>query len=111
MFAGWCIERDLVCLPAAPETVAPFVDEKAGARAPATVRRYVASIAHLHRAAEVSDPTKTMPVRHALRRMHRTDGRRQEQAPGLTLELRNRLIDHNPATLRGLRDAALLAIA
>jgi site-specific recombinase XerD len=52
-----------------------------------------------------------MLVRHALRRMHRTDGRRQEQAPGLTLEVRNRLIDHTPATLRGLRDAALLAIA
>mgnify|MGYP006282148775 CR=1 FL=1 len=111
VFASWCIERDLACLPAAPETVARFVDEKAGARAPATVRRYVASIAHLHRAGEVSDPTKTMPVRHALRRMHRTHGRRQEQAPGLTLELRNRLIDHAPATLRGLRDAALLAVA
>ena len=44
------------------------------------MRRYVASIAHLHRAAELQDPTKSETVKLALRRMARAKGTRQRQA-------------------------------
>ena len=49
IFAAWCAGRGAAALPASPETVAAFVEAMAETRAPATVRRYVASIAVLHR--------------------------------------------------------------
>ena len=45
IYAAWCTERGVPALPASAETIAAFVDAMAKARAPATVRRYVASIA------------------------------------------------------------------
>ena len=47
----------------------------------------------------------------ALKRMYREKGRRQKQAHGITLEIRNRLLDSLPDTVRGARDKALLAVA
>ena len=49
LFNGWCAERAAQALPARAETVAAFVDDMARSRAPATVRRYVASIDRVHR--------------------------------------------------------------
>ena len=51
IYAAWCAERGLRALPAGPETVTAFVDAMAETRKPATVRRYVASVAAAHRAA------------------------------------------------------------
>ena len=39
IYGAWCAARGLGALPAAPETVAAFVDAMAETRAPATVRR------------------------------------------------------------------------
>ena len=50
VYAAWCRERRLAPLPADPGTIAAFVHAMAETRAPATVRRYVASIAVAHRA-------------------------------------------------------------
>ena len=50
IYAAWCRERGVVALPAEAETLAAFVDAMAASRAPATVRRYVFSIAFAHRA-------------------------------------------------------------
>ena len=87
IYAAWCTARGVRALPAAPETVAAFVDAMAERRAPATVRRYVASITLAHRALECEATLKSAPVRLALKRMHRARGRRQTQAQGLTLGL------------------------
>jgi site-specific recombinase XerD len=111
VFAAWCAEHGHAYLPASPETLVAFVDAQAQDKAPATVRRYVSSIGHLHRAAGLDDPTKAEEVKLALKRMHREKGRRQKQAAGVTLELRNRMLDHAPTTVKGLRDRALLAVA
>ena len=75
-----------------PETVAAFVDAKAELRAPATVRRYVTSIAIAHRALGLEKTIKSPPVQLALKRMHRRKGRRQDQATGLTWPRRQRLL-------------------
>ena len=93
------------------ETIAAFVDAMAKVRAPATVRRYVASIAAAHRAIGLGKTARSEPVRRALQRMHRRKGRRQEQAKGLTGALRERLLEVPGDGLIDARNRALLAVA
>lgn len=71
IYAAWCNELGLAVMPASPATVAAFVDEMAHVRAPATVRRYVASIAAAHRAVGCGRIVRSAAVRLALQRMHR----------------------------------------
>ena len=56
IWAAWCAERNVSALPAEPAVVVAFVDAQAKIKSPATVRRYIATIAHMHRAAELADP-------------------------------------------------------
>ena len=57
IFAAYCRSRQLSALPATPETVAGFVLHcKEMGKKPATVRRYLSTIARLHRAAELFNP-------------------------------------------------------
>ena len=111
IFAAWCGGRGLRALPASPESVATFVDAMAELRAPATVRRYVTSIAIAHRIVGCGNAAKSEPVRLALKRMHRRKGRRQDQAAGLIWPLRNRLLDAAGGRLIDDRNRALLAMA
>ena len=71
LFADWCRERGRCSFPADVDTVTAFVDAMAKVKAPATVRRYVASIAHQHRAGKVDPKSgagrrgRTCPQAHA----------------------------------------------
>ncbi|GJG89501.1 hypothetical protein tb265_46820 [Gemmatimonadetes bacterium T265] len=120
----WCRAARRLPLPARADDVTAFVDAHATTRAPATLRRYVASVAALHRAAGVPDPTKAEDVRLALTAASRAwadaraaagQGTRQRQAAGLT----ERAVAHilasydadGPARLIDLRDVALLLVA
>ena len=124
VWTTWCREQRRLPLPARPADVAAFVDAFAAERAPATVRRYLASVAALHRAARLTDPTKDEDVRLALAAATRAwadqreaAGRtsRQRQAPGLT----ERAVAHvlasygatGPTRLIDRRDVALLLAA
>ena len=111
IYAAWCAEHGMRALPATPETVAAFVDAKAEVRAPATVRRYVTSLAIAHRALGLEKTFKSPPVQFALKRMHRKKGRRQDQATGLTWPLRQRLVEAAGDRLIDDRNRALLAVA
>ena len=111
IYAAWCGERGVPALPARAETIAAFVDAMAKLRAPATVRRYVASIAAAHRALGLGKTAGSEIVRRALQRMHRRKGRRQEQAEGLTGALRERLLEVPGDGLIDARNRALLAVA
>ncbi len=111
LFAAWCRERGLAALPASAATVAAFVDHMAATRAPATVRRYVASIATAHKALGRGKTLRSGAVRLALLRMHRRKGRRQAQAHGLTWPLRQRLLEASGERLIDARNRALLAVA
>ena len=111
LFAAWCAARSVPALPASAETLAAFVDAMARERAPATVRRYVASIAAAHRAMGLEKTTRSEPVRRALARMHRRKGRRQAQAEGLTFALLERLMEATGDTLIDARNRAMLAVA
>ena len=79
VFTAWCAGESLEPVPADPETVAGFLDAH-GDRAPATLRRYVSSIAHLHTAAGVTSPTRAVVVALAIKRHSRANGTRQKQA-------------------------------
>ena len=111
IYAAWCADRGLSALPAGAETVAAFVDAMAETRKPATVRRYVASIAVAHKAVGYGKTLENPMVGLALKRMHRSKGRRQAQAKGLTWPLRNRLLDAAGGRLIDDRNRALLAVA
>ena len=111
IYEEWCEQRGERALPAKPETIAAFVDAMAELRAPATVRRYVASIAVAHRAVGREETLKSPLIQLALKRMHRRKGRRQEQAHGLTWPLRKRLLEAAGDRLIDDRNRALLAVA
>ena len=111
IYGAWCRENAVAALPATPRTVAAFVEAMAKLRAPATVRRYVTSIAAAHRALGMGATTRSEPVRRALQRMHRRKGRRQTQAEGLTWALRERLLAATGDGLVDARNRALLAFA
>ena len=80
-------------------------------RAPATVRRYVASIAIVHRVVGFGKTVSSPLVRLAVQRMHRRKGRRQGQVQGLTSPLRQRLLEAAGDRLIDVRNRALLAVA
>ena len=110
IFAAWCRRHYRAEFPASATTVVAFVDEMARVKSPATVRRYVSSIAALHKALRQTSPLESAAVRFTLQRMHRRRGRRQAQVQGLTWPLRNRLLEAAGDRLIDARNRALLAL-
>jgi site-specific recombinase XerD len=119
IFAGWCRDQGVTWLPATPQTVAGFVAAMAAqGRAPATVQRYLASIALWHSAAELANPCAALLVKMARKAHLRAVNKRQKQAAPLgeaevsALEERLVLPAADPdARLAALRDRALLRVA
>ena len=111
IFTGWCTRERRRALPAAPKTVAAFIDAMAASKAPATVRRYVSSVATFHRAAAVANPCEAQAVKLALKRLHRERGRAQAQAEPLNDVRVARMLAAAGSTLRDQRNKALLTLA
>ena len=61
IFASWCRQHLRAALPASAATVVAFIDDMARVKAPATVRRYVSSIATLHKALRHTNPLEQRP--------------------------------------------------
>src|SRR4051812_48307919 len=56
-FAGWCAERGVCSLPAAPSTVAEYLTERANAgKSMATLASCMAAITWVHKRAELLSP-------------------------------------------------------
>jgi integrase len=98
-------------MPANADLVVAFVDAMAAIKAPATVRRYVSSIAAFHRAADVTNPCAAQAVKLALKRMHNTKGRAQQQAAPLNEGQVRKLLEARGSRLRDIRNRALLVLA
>jgi integrase/recombinase XerD len=109
-FEEWCAERGAASLPASPEVIAAYVVALSTERTPATIGRRVAGIARVHRLFGYPNPASSDIVALAVRRMHRTRGRRQRQAAGLTADLKAMLLAAADNDLLGLRDKALIAV-
>jgi len=110
-FTAWCVAAGLTALPASPDTLVRYVDALAGHKAPATIRRYLSSIATFHRAARLDNPCAAIEVGLALKRLHREQGRAQVQAAPLIRSLVDRLMAAAGPDMKGRRDRALLALA
>jgi site-specific recombinase XerD len=110
VFTDWCIAEGRSSLPATPETVAAFVEAMARNRKPATIRRYVSTVAHTHAAVGIPDPTKTVEVRATLRRIAKRLGVRQAQAKGIGEAEVDRVLAATGDSLADLRDVALLLV-
>jgi site-specific recombinase XerD len=111
VFTAWCDQQGCVAMPARPDVVVAFIDAMSAIKAPATVRRYVSSIATFHRAAEVANPAETQKVKLALKRMHKARGRAQQQAGPLNEGLVRKLLEVRGNRLRDIRNRALLVLA
>lgn len=133
-WVDWCLFRGFSSLPSEPAAVVAFIEDQALSKAPATIARYIQTIAHMHRAAGIEPPTRALVVALALRRMRREKGVAQRQAKPLGASavrtiIRATLEDLEPprrraksktkperkgeaqARARAFRDAALLALA
>lgn len=111
IYGSWCRDHALAVLPATPATVVAFIEAMSLEKAPATVRRYVSSIATLHWTFQEKNPAHNPAVKFALQRMHRKMGRRQAQVLGITFSLRNRLLKASGNRLIDARNRAILAVA
>ena len=109
-FQAWCSERDFDWLPAAPATIAGFIDDQARDMAIATIKHRIDALKFAHRMADLPSPTENSAVRLALRRAWRSKPRRPAQALGLTADLLQKMVAACPETLSGVRDAALISV-
>ena len=111
-------ERDRIRLPTQPELLVRFVTDMLGgydgepARARATVQRYLCTLSTLHRLLDAPDPTKAPMVRNTVKAKTRGSGGQDQAAPLRWADVLAALavLTRDPGDLKGLRDAALLAV-
>lgn len=121
-FSLWCRAAGVASLPASPETVVRYIDDQAREKAPATIRRRVASVSKMHIVAGLPNPVtygdkkgasgdeKYGPVKLALRRMHRERGRGQRQAGAITGDILKKMIAATGDRVIDKRNRALLLL-
>ena len=111
-YEGFCRERGLTTVPAMPATVAAFVEASGEAgKKPATIRRYLTTVALAHRVAKFENPCTSEPVRHALKGLTNEVSTRQRQARGLGWAEIQKFIQTAGQGLPATRERALLCVA
>src|SRR6202790_284573 len=112
IFQAFCESRSEAYLPADPKTIRAFIETqvKAGKK-PATVRRYVATIARVHIAAGLLNPCSSEAVRLGLKKMGRETSARQTQARALGWKEIKEFIGSAGKGLRADRERAMLCVA
>src|ERR1700761_818663 len=112
IFQAFCESRREPYLPADPKTIRAFIDDQVTARKkPATVKRYVATIARVHIAAGLLNPCSSEAVRLGLKKMGRETSARQDQAHPLNWKDIKEFIDTAGDGLRADRERAMLCVA
>jgi integrase len=111
-YEAFCRERGVATVPATPATVAAFVDGCGEeGKKPATIRRYLTTVALAHRVARFDNPCTSEPVRHALKDLTNEVSTRQRQARGLGWAEIQKFIDNAGVGLPATRERALLCVA
>lgn len=114
-WVAWCAEARRLPLPARPQDVAQFVDDRTSLWRPSTLRRVMAAIARIHRIVGVNDPTQDEEVRLALVKAVKTCGKegrgRPRQATGMTAPVVDACLAPLGTRLIDLRDTALVLVA
>jgi integrase len=112
IFQAFCESRKESYLPADPKTIRAFVEDQTMAgKKPATIRRYVATIARIHVAAGLLNPCSSETVRLGLKKMGRETSARQDQAHPLGWREIKEFIDSAGEGLRADRERAMLCVA
>jgi integrase len=112
VFQAFCESRREPYLPADPKTIRAFIDDqvKAGKK-PATIKRYVATIARVHIAAGLLNPCSSEAVKLGLKKMGRETSARQDQAHPLGWKDIKEFIVSAGEGLRADRERAMLCVA
>lgn len=95
-------------LPSTSEQVAQFLAEHADKLKPATLSRYVASLAVAHRAMGLASPTASELVRSVIKGIRRVKGVAQKAAKPLLKEDLFAVLDAMAGTIKDARDRSLL---
>jgi integrase len=112
IFQAFCESRSESYLPADPKTIRAFIEDRVKAgKKPATVKRYVATIARVHVAAGLLNPCSSEAVRLGLKKMGRETSARQDQAHPLGWKDIKEFIESAGEGLRADRERAMLCVA
>src|SRR5450631_4523172 len=111
-FQAFCELKSEPYLPADPQTIRAFIDDcVAMGKKPATVKRYVATIARVHVAAKLLNPCSSEAVRLGLKKMGRETSARQDQAHPLGWKEIKEFIESAGEGLRADRERDMLCVA
>ena len=112
IFQAFCESRGEPFLPADPKTIRAFIDDRVKAgKKPATIKRYVATIARVHIATGLLNPCSSEAVRLGLKKMGRETSARQDQAHPLGWKDIKEFIESAGEGLRADRERAMLCVA
>jgi integrase len=112
IFQAFCDRRGEPYLPADPKVIRAFIEHEVNSgKKPATVKRYVATIARVHIAAGLLDPCSSEAVRLGLKKMGRETSARQDQAHPLGWKDIKEFIVSAGEGLRADRERAMLCVA
>src|SRR5580692_12993148 len=112
IFQAFCESHGERFLPADPKTIRAFIEDRVKAgKKPATVKRYVATIARVHIAAGLLNPCSSEAVRLGLKKMGRDTSARQDQAHPLGWKDIKEFIASAGEGLRADRERAMLCVA
>jgi integrase len=110
-FEAWAMQRGLVSLPAAPETVGRYLADCAErGRAVATIRRRAAAVARAHIARALTDPCRSVHVRNVLAGIARKHGVAPKKKDALTLDRLQAVLLELDDALQDSRDRALILL-
>lgn len=111
-YEAFCRDRGLTTVPATPATIAAFIEACAEqGKKPATIRRYLSTVALAHRVAKFDNPCISEPVRHALKELTNEVSTRQRQARGLGWAEIQKFIENAGDGIPATRERALLCVA
>jgi site-specific recombinase XerD len=112
LFQVFCERLGESFLPADPKTIRAFIEhETKQGKKPATIKRYVATIARVHLAAQLLNPCSSEAVRLGLKKMGREMSARQDQAHPLGWKEIKEFIESAGEGLRADRERAMLCVA
>lgn len=110
-FTTWCQEQNRLALPAAPETVALYLADRATTCKVATLQRRISAISRAHQAAGYPGiSTREEPLHSVWRGIRREHGTAQQgKAPTMTEDIKA-MVTTLPDNFLGARDRALLLL-
>jgi integrase len=110
-FEAWCQVKGLVAVPADVTTVVDFLSAEADAgRKVSSIAQKAAAIRWAHKTAGLPSPTENEAVQNVMRGIRREVGVAPVQKQPATAERILTMVAHQPASLVGKRDRALLLL-